>query len=163
MHKVLLQLCWLNIQKYQLATLHLFIETANLWGSSSHGGPAMPATTVRNHCVRKLKFILTVARPTRGQGPDQGMSFDGDYCLTSASLFITRIQAVQRVGVTPCVCVNCYQPSTVGKRTSCLNLWDNPRGAAIPVIWVCHKLFVVSIQQQLVRNMSPNLQLFSCL
>ena len=53
---------------------HHHHTAANLRGSSSHGGPAVPATTFRNHCVRKLKFILAVARSTRGQGPDQSMS-----------------------------------------------------------------------------------------
>ena len=157
-----------TIQSFQLPTkTHTRHHTAaNLWGSSSHGGPAMPATAVRNHRVRKLKFILTVARPTRRQSPDQGMfsAFDSDSCSISASLFIMRVHyklckelVFHHVFAWIVLnqlnnCVTLWLTVTVGKRTSCLNL-DNPRGAASPVkqisqILNVEQIFVVSIQQK---------------
>ena len=72
MHKVLFKLGWLR-KKISILLARAQTPSPDLGGSPSHGGPAVPAAAniVAVNGVVKLKFMLTVARPTRRKSPDK--------------------------------------------------------------------------------------------
>lgn len=72
MHKVLFKLGWLR-KKFQYCEPEHRLPSPDLGGSPSYGGPAVPAAAdiVAVNGVVKLKFMLTVAWPTRRKSPDK--------------------------------------------------------------------------------------------
>ena len=77
MHKVLFKLGWLR-KKISILLARAQTPSPDLGGSPSHGGPAVPAAAdiVAVNGVVKLKFMLTVAWPTRRKSPDKVFFFN---------------------------------------------------------------------------------------